>query len=941
MKLTAFILALAGSITSSAYAQDATWPLDRRMTAEQAARLEVREFELTTAPVVNMRVLAKMNRIAGLSASDALGHTPQGESDFALAASLFVAANAGALDLDKTLERLVLRQVRTFDHAVVATFDQQVRFGGEWVPVFDGQVGVVFALDGQLEQIRNFTFEVSGLAQERKLDADRAQASVFERLHSIASSVLVPGQGPNDGAPEVMETLEEFTVESATVEAFGAYGREGAPLVPAYRLHVERECASGACESLTVFVSALDGRSLATRPNAMHSNPPPCTTCTANGMVEVWDPNPVQAPNMIVVPGWRFDSTGQTTYGMYAHVDDGSGWGPTSSTLQFVGYQIAPFPQNIYFPSIVTAYHLVYSSKLLVNEVGGRTLANFPVRVDALYPSSSSYTNNSSPSMNFDSGADDARDGDVVTHEYMHALNDQVDQNFWTAYANIYGASRAEGLADILAGLRMNDPLLMEQHAVGLGWPYTRTVNSSRNMSSWSLNYGDRYTNGTILAAALWDLSLKIGKARTLSTVMQAFSYVSPMDDYFTYLNTAFVPALHVLYPTDAPALEPIVRRAFAEHGIYSPGQTPFTSSDFGTVPYADGVDITRDYVVPGATSLKVTFGAWTTVYRHPTSGAHDDIFVMDAGGVDIPGSPFTGRELQNKTVSVPGDTVKVRLRSNPGDLLANTGPINGPGNWINVVATDPNNQLPVIHAAIMPTSGMDPMRILVDLRNCTDPDGSVIAYTVNFGDGSWDHNLDADYPVVEHIYNRDHVGPIVQPVDFDLTIAITDDKGGVRKSVTPIHVEPYNDLAAPVDFCPAGITSSGCVPSLSATRNPDVSNQTNCVIAVDQLEARQPCLIFYGTGGASPSLWPSSGAGVSCVGSPIQIAIAGNSHGTPGQCDGSLTLDWSAWQAAHPNALGQPWSTGAKVYVQAWCRDPSGAGKRAFSNALELTYLP
>ena len=48
--------------------------------------------------------------------------------------------------------------------------------------------------------------------------------------------------------------------------------------------------------------------------------------------------------------------------------------------------------------------------------------------------------------------------------------------------------------------------------------------------------------------------------------------------------------------------------------------------------------------------------------------------------------------------------------------------------------------------------------------------------------------------------------------------------------------------------------------------------------------------------------------------------------------CNGSLYLDWNAYQQTHPWVLGNPWSVGDKAYVQAWYRDPTGpcAGTRA-----------
>jgi hypothetical protein len=73
----------------------------------------------------------------------------------------------------------------------------------------------------------------------------------------------------------------------------------------------------------------------------------------------------------------------------------------------------------------------------------------------------------------------------------------------------------------------------------------------------------------------------------------------------------------------------------------------------------------------------------------------------------------------------------------------------------------------------------------------------------------------------------------------------------------------------------------------------------------------------------------------------PTQRTPIQDSGGTSGACDGSYVLDWNAYQSTNPLALGNPWGVGAKVYVQAWFRDPVAVKSTNLSNALEMTYLP
>jgi hypothetical protein len=74
--------------------------------------------------------------------------------------------------------------------------------------------------------------------------------------------------------------------------------------------------------------------------------------------------------------------------------------------------------------------------------------------------------------------------------------------------------------------------------------------------------------------------------------------------------------------------------------------------------PYANRVDQTWTYTQPGApASLSVRFASATNL-----ESGYDRIYVMDKNGKNVPGSPFTGLSLAGATVTVPGDTVKIRL---------------------------------------------------------------------------------------------------------------------------------------------------------------------------------------------------------------------------------------------------------------------------------------
>lgn len=150
------------------------------------------------------------------------------------------------------------------------------------------------------------------------------------------------------------------------------------------------------------------------------------------------------------------------------------------------------------------------------------------------------------------------------------------------------------------------------------------------------------------------------------------------------------------------------------------------------------------------------------------------------------------------------------------------------------------------------------------------------------------------------------------------------------------------NPVSPPTAYCTAGTTTNGCVGSIAGVDNPSVTFANPCVITVSGVEGRKSGLFFYGIDNTAftPSPW---GAGVSflCVKAPSQRTGVQSSGGVIGTCAGSLMLDWNTYQSTHPAALGNPWTAGDDVYIQAWFRDPPAPEATNLTDALQMTYLP
>jgi hypothetical protein len=141
------------------------------------------------------------------------------------------------------------------------------------------------------------------------------------------------------------------------------------------------------------------------------------------------------------------------------------------------------------------------------------------------------------------------------------------------------------------------------------------------------------------------------------------------------------------------------------------------------------------------------------------------------------------------------------------------------------------------------------------------------------------------------------------------------------------------------VSYCTAGTTTNGCVATISASAAPSVSLANTCNISVANVEGQKSGLIFYSITGQNAAPWNATS--FLCVKSPTQRTGTQTSGGTVNLCDGTLVLDWDAFQSAHPTALGNPWSAGDVVQVQAWFRDPPAGKATNLSDAIEMTYVP
>jgi hypothetical protein len=141
--------------------------------------------------------------------------------------------------------------------------------------------------------------------------------------------------------------------------------------------------------------------------------------------------------------------------------------------------------------------------------------------------------------------------------------------------------------------------------------------------------------------------------------------------------------------------------------------------------------------------------------------------------------------------------------------------------------------------------------------------------------------------------------------------------------------------------YCTPGTTTNGCTPTLSGSGTPSASASSGFTVTASGVEGQKQGIVFYGVGGQLAQPWALGSTSFLCVKSPVQRTFVQSSGGTFGACDGMLTMDWNAYVATHPGALGTPFSAGDAVDAQAWFRDPPAPNTTNLSNAIQWTTCP
>jgi hypothetical protein len=163
----------------------------------------------------------------------------------------------------------------------------------------------------------------------------------------------------------------------------------------------------------------------------------------------------------------------------------------------------------------------------------------------------------------------------------------------------------------------------------------------------------------------------------------------------------------------------------------------------------------------------------------------------------------------------------------------------------------------------------------------------------------------------------------------------------GLPSGVNMYTAEWRDFCAAASSYCTAGTTTNGCTATMSSTGVARVAQTSGFVITMSNVEGQKQGILFYGVSGRTALPWGSGGTSYLCVKSPTQRMGTQSSGGNLNQCDGAISIDWSAFIASHPTALGVPFTSGDMVQAQGWFRDPPNVKTTSLSDALAFALCP
>ncbi len=324
------------------------------------------------------------------------------------------------------------------------------------------------------------------------------------------------------------------------------------------------------------------------------------------------------------------------------------------------------------FEEVNAYYHIDHAQRNLqaLGFDGARTIVDFPIEVNVSGTTmdNSWYTPGDKTITYGTGGVDDAEDGDIIIHEYGHAVLYDIVPGFGLGgQAGAIGEAYSDMLA---ASTPTEDSELIDRACVG-AWdatsydsgspPCLRRVDGHKHYPEhW---VGEVHDDGEIWSGAMWNLYTATGLGRDGGIQLlteAAFSY-SPSESFEQSANAILAADQDLHGGSHAAELN----RVLIWHGLLStispqPAFTPpidtFATSIASPSSIPNLADGHETITHPGAAAIRVHYNKFNM-----RSG--DNVYIYDGAGLLY--AIESGKLNAHTSVAVPGDTIVVRWVTN------------------------------------------------------------------------------------------------------------------------------------------------------------------------------------------------------------------------------------------------------------------------------------
>jgi PKD repeat protein len=285
---------------------------------------------------------------------------------------------------------------------------------------------------------------------------------------------------------------------------------------------------------------------------------------------------------------------------------------------------------------------------------------------------------------------------------------------------------------------------------------------------------------------------------------------------------------------TPATGTAPVTVTASTAASTDSDGSIVSSTIDFGDGIVANGPTASHTYANAGTYTVKATVkdngGLTATASTSVTVTA--GVFTVNAVS-PANGSSITGpvHFVATTTSSSPVTAMRIYCDNNSVyllnaaslDTMVNLAPgshniVLQAWNQAGQIAKTPiqitvANAVPVANLTVTPLSGSSPLTVNASAAASTDSDGSIKAYSLDFGDGTITYSATAS-----HTY--------ATPGVFTVVAKVTDNNGATASTKTTVTVSPSNGVWIMTPQTGGTYTSSVRVTALAGSANPIVTTR-------------------------------------------------------------------------------------------------------------------